>query len=198
MNTVANKTQPNRPSAAEVRKYLSYWQTLENYARQNDALQKLMGLLPENKELSDVLLKASAINDFYSTNIFAIYPVARHILSIKDIDKRLTSGDLSLVAELAMVDINGKARNFYSFATKYCSHHNPKAFPIYDSYVVNLLWFFKKEYQFSSFKKADLKNYETFNKVLCDFQKYFELTEYDLRQIDSYLWLQGKEYLQNA
>ena len=32
-------------------------------------------------------------------------------------------------------NINGKKKNLYSFASKYCSHHNPEAYPIYDSYV---------------------------------------------------------------
>lgn len=31
------------------------------------------------------------------------------------------------------------ASNFYSFASKYCSHHNPLDYPIYDIYVDEVL-----------------------------------------------------------
>ena len=36
-------------------------------------------------------------NDFYSTNIFAVHHIAKRILSIKDLDKRLKAGDIKLV-----------------------------------------------------------------------------------------------------
>ena len=56
-------------------------------------------LCPENTEMSDILLKVAALNDFCSTNIFSVYPVAKHILSL-DIDSKLKAGDVSLVSEV--------------------------------------------------------------------------------------------------
>ena len=91
----------SKPSVAEVNKYLNKLETFEHYMNQGKALDKHLKLLPENKELSDILLKVSAINDFYSTNIFAIYTVAQHILNIKDIDQRLKAGDMTLINEIA-------------------------------------------------------------------------------------------------
>ena len=73
---------------------------------------------------ADILLKVAALNDFYSTNIFSVYPVAKHILSL-NIDDRLMTGDVALVSDIQKVTINGVEKNFYSFATKYCSHHRP-------------------------------------------------------------------------
>ena len=90
------KSLSPKPSALEVNKYLNRWENLEGYTLQEKALKKLfLKLLPSNSEISDILLKASCLNDFYSTNIFAIYPVAKHILNIKDLDERLKSGDIS-------------------------------------------------------------------------------------------------------
>ena len=87
---------PN-PSSEQIEFYLRAWDELENYHLQEDALDKLFfQLCPENVEMSDILLKVAALNDFYSTNIFSVYPVAKHILSL-DIDARLESGDLTLV-----------------------------------------------------------------------------------------------------
>ena len=72
-----------------------------------------------NTEIDDVLIKVAALNDFYSTNIFSIYPVAKRIVE-QDIDKKLKAGDLQLVNDIAKVtSADGKEHNFYSFATKY-------------------------------------------------------------------------------
>ena len=98
-------------------------------------------LCPENTDMSDILLKVAALNDFYSINIFSVYPVAKHILSL-GIDDRLKTGDVALVSDIQRVTINGVEKNFYSFATKYCSHHRPLDFPIYDSYVEKVLVLF--------------------------------------------------------
>ncbi|QIW16844.1 hypothetical protein A4G20_03385 [Pasteurellaceae bacterium RH1A] len=186
-----------KPTIQEVEKYLAQWDTFENYTLQEKALNKLFfELSPENKDVSDILIKASSLNDFYSTNIFSIYPVAKHILGIKNLDKRLKAGDESLVNELAKITIGEKKKNFYSFATKYCSHHNPEVFPIYDSYVEKVLCYFNKgkEDKFSIFKRSELKDYSTFKAVLLDFQKYFGLEKFNLKELDRYLWLLGKEY----
>ena len=78
----------SKPSGIEVGKYLKTWKNLKNYQLQEDALDKLFfELLPSNEEISDILLKVATLNDFYSTNIFSVYPVAEHILSLK-IDER--------------------------------------------------------------------------------------------------------------
>jgi len=183
-----------RPSAIEVDKYLKSWSELEKYYLQEDALNKLFTkLCPGNDDLSDILLKVATLNDFYSTNIFSIYPVAKQILSLQ-IDKRLNANDTTLVSEIAKVMINGKTKNFYSFATKYCSHHNPNGYPIYDSYIDAVLWHFRKTDEFTDFKRPELKDYSTFKKVLIDFREYYKLHKYTLKQIDQYLWQLGKEH----
>ena len=189
------KILPPEPRVSEVNKYLKGWKKLEKYTSQERALNKLfLELLPGNSEITDILLKASCLNDFYSTRIFAIYPVAKRILSIKDLDKRLKAGDIKLVRELGNVKIGDNKRYFYSFATKYCSHHNPIVFPIYDSYVEKVLVYFNKVDKFSSFKIKDLKDYRKFKGILLDFQRYYKLERFDLKEIDRYLWLLGKEF----
>lgn len=97
---------PN-PSSDQVEHYLRAWDELENYHLQEDALDKLFfTLCPENTDMSDILLKVAALNDFYSTNIFSVYPVAKHILSL-NIDDRLKNGDVALVSDIQKVTNNG-------------------------------------------------------------------------------------------
>src|SRR4051794_36188742 len=124
-------TTPSAPTVELVRHYLGKWDTLEKYVFQ----EKSLGLLfqqfcPQNIDIVHVLLKVSALNDFYSTNIFDTHSVAKHIVATEP-DQRINNGDCALVNELANVAMRGKRRNFYSFASKYCNHHNPEAFPIY-------------------------------------------------------------------
>lgn len=182
------------PSIDQVEVYLEKWNGLENYRLQEEALNKLFfELCPRNVDITDILLKTSTLNNFYSTNIFSIYPVAKHIYSL-DIDSRLHAGDVTLVRDLQYVMIGETVKNFYSFATKYCSHHNPQDFPIYDSFVDAVLRYFRNRDAFSEFQDGDLKDYVKFKSILNDFRNFYGLDQYNLKQIDQYVWQLGKEY----
>ena len=181
------------PSVEAVEHYLRKWDNLPNYVAQENALDKLfLTLCQHNLDMNDILIKSSTLNDFYSTNIFNIFKVAEHYHSI-NIDERLDAGDLTLVDELSIVPIDGKVYHFYSFATKYCSHHRPEVYPIYDSYVEKLLTFFRNRDHFHSFKTKDLRNYMIYNEVINSFKGFYKLEQYTVKQIDKYLWQLGKE-----
>ena len=184
------------PSADEVERYIAKWYGLENYVNQEHALDKLFfELCPKNVCVEDILLKCSSLNDFYSTNIFDIHSVALHILSL-NIDERLQNGDISLVEDIAHVEVgaNKEERVFYSFATKYCSHHQPMRYSIYDNYVEKVLWHFQKKDKFSTFCREELKDYDTYMKAIKDFQDKYNLSRFNIKQLDQYLWQLGKEY----
>ena len=181
-----------KPTSEEVKKYLKQWDSLENYVNQEKSLNKLFRqLLRENKTMEDILIKSSTLNDFYSTMIFNIFEVAKNIYKW-DIDERLKEGDITLVNDIAYVP--ALERRCYSFASKYCSHHNPNQFPIYDNYVDRVLRHFRKVDKFAKFKNDDLKDYVKFNSILKEFATYYSLEQYSLKQLDRYLWLLGKEH----
>ena len=102
-------------------------------------------------------------------------------------------GDLNLVMDLANIEINGKNFFFYSFATKYCSHHRPDKYPIYDSYVNKLLKYFRNRDGFMAFKEADLKKYSSYYNIIQSFKSFYGLQAFSVKQIDKYLWQLGKE-----
>lgn len=183
-----------RPSKEQVLYYLHAWDVQENYVLQEHALDKLFfETYPQNTDINDILIKAASLNDFYSTNIFSIFAVAKHIQAL-DIDKRLEEGDASLVDDIADMTIGGKKRRFYSFASKYCSHHKPTLFPIYDNFVDRVLRYFRKQDGFCSFSDEDLKNYPKFIKVLNAFQEFYHLGDFNKKDLDRYLWQLGKRY----
>ncbi len=149
------------PSPAIVRSYLEKWNTdrsFETYRTQAEALKLLFHhFCLENNSLELVLLKVTALNQFYSTNIYDTYSMAKHIIDLQ-IDERLQRGDLALVNALALITLKKKQKNFYSFASKYCCHHHSRAFPIYDSFVEKMRVRHAKADCFLAFKKAELKN----------------------------------------
>jgi hypothetical protein len=188
--------KPEKPTPTLITEYLERWNTsekMQNYRLQEESLRLLFKeLCPENKTIEHILLKVSVLNDFYSTNIFDTYTVAKHILS-HCIDTHLHNRNCDIVNVIAATSINGKAKNFYSFASKYCSHHNPEAFPIYDSFVDKMLQYYRKKDRFCSFNQDDLKTYSKFRDIIEKFKEYYGLADFSLRQIDIFLWLAGKE-----
>ena len=182
------------PSVKDAEWFLEYWKDLPSYSNQEKALDKLfMGICKRNDNIEDILIKCSSLNDFYSTNIFDIHSVAQHILSLR-IDETLQKGDLSLVDEISHVEVNGKVHTFYSFATKYCSHHNPERYAIYDSYVEKVLVSMNSRDHFMKFKQEELKVYETYMRVIKAFQQRYGLMQYNIKRLDQYLWQLGKWY----
>jgi|BioPla2DNA2_1021312.scaffolds.fasta_scaffold04554_4 hypothetical protein len=186
------------PNRDIVKRYLEKWETLENYTAQERALNRLFGdICPQNTKLEDVLIKVATLNAFYSTNIYNVFQVARHIVKL-NIDERLRRGDESLVMDIAsghgvVHGKSGKELSFYSFATKYCSHHNPEAYPIYDSFVEEFLVYLSKVDSFAVFRREDLRDITIFKRVLMKLRDFYGLQEFSLKQIDQYLWQYGKE-----
>lgn len=182
------------PSVKDAEWFLAYWNNSKEASAQESALNKLfMDICKQNNCIEDILIKCSSLNDFYSTNIFDIHTVAQHILSL-NIDGRLRNGDRSLVNDIAHVEVNGKDHFFYSFATKYCSHHQPERYAIYDSYVEKVLLSMNKRKHFANFKREELINYDTYMSVIRAFQQAFGLMNYNIKQLDQYLWQLGKWY----
>ena len=193
------------PSLEEAEKYLTVWDGLPNYTAHEEALRQLFrgeqSPFKRNDDLSSVIIKASALNDFYSTNIYRIFEVSQKIVSIKDFDERLAAGDHTLVADFQTITFMDKIKSEvrsitnYSFATKYCSHHQPEKFPIYDSYVEKVLVALREMYPMVlKFKTSKLREYPCFTEQLDIIRDYFGLEMLSYKELDRYLWQLGKRY----
>lgn len=183
IHKVENKVNIPTPTSDEVNNWLKKWDSLPDYTTREEAINELFqSHYNSNKSLKNIIIKCSVLNDFYSTNIFNVYPVACHILEL-DIDDRLKNGDISLVSEIANNKISGKEKNFYSFASKYCSHHNQEEYPIYDYYVDQMLRHFRNVDAFFDFDNNDLKNYEKFKNILLKFREFYKLETFSLKDL---------------
>lgn len=197
-----------KPSVAEIERCKEKWSNDPDYKRYVVA-EKALNKVFQHRDadyLSDVdlMTKVSLLNDLYSTQIWSTYKVVEHYQTVNGLSERMAEGDLSLIKDLRKVEMGKKdlsevemgkkntTRNCYSFATKFCSHHFPDLFPIYDSVVDEMLWQLKQRDNFANFHRKDLKVYEKFVGVINQLQDYYNLTDYSYKDIDVMLWVTGR------
>ena len=190
--TMNNSIRLERPSAALIEQYIEKYNADEKYSSIDSSLKMLFEKFPKNTSLDEVLLKATAVNSLYNTNIYDVFPVAKHIVALK-VDDDLQKHIADVVQRIARLRTNKGEINFYSFATKYCSWHEPVAYPIYDSFVEKILVEYQKEFDFFSFSKSDLRDYPRFIEVLEKFLAAFGLSGVSLKELDKFLWFYAKE-----
>ncbi len=189
-----------RPTKESIRKF--YKTNYENDAKDFTALYKsifkLIKVYPSHNKFAHVLPKSIVINQLYSTNIIAIKQMAKHIikLNLNALIKKGSPAAVNLIS--TNHGIRSKKKNtefdFYSFATKYCHSHNPAKYPIYDRYVDHILWEYKKKADFSVFKRKELKDYNTFLRVLKDFKTHYKIGKMSSNILDKFFWVQGAKY----
>jgi hypothetical protein len=179
-----------KPTPELVKKSVARFDSDERYGVADRLLARVFSDFPENRVLEQILGEVALLNSLYSTRVFAVVAMAKHILE-SDIDVDLSRGSPSLVNRVARLTIRGKSRVHYSFASKYCSWHQPALFPIFDNQVEKALWAYQRVYKFAAFRKPDLRDYETFKGVVGAFQQRFGLAGCSLREIDKLLWFVG-------
>jgi len=167
----------------------------EENAVTEEALEILFKQYPRNDNHPHVLLKVVALNRLYSTNIFAVHDMAKHIYA-QQVDSALEGGSPDIVSRIAVVrnGTTGKERDNYSFATKYCSWHNQASYPIWDDHVHRYLWRLQERDRFApSFKaSADLWQYAKFRDVVIALWEHYRLGGFNFKAIDKFLWSAGR------
>ncbi|WP_433221460.1 hypothetical protein ACQP00_20695 [Dactylosporangium sp. CS-047395] len=183
------------PSPDLVRTHLASWHGNAN-EKIDVALRTVFEAMPNNSDVGQVGVKVAALNGLYSTNIFGVFQVAQHIVSL-DIDATLADHAVNsdLIEQIANIEIGGKRRRNFSFATKYCSFHRPDLYPIYDSLVAEVLnTLLKQGETFDSFTPGErwMADYAIWHRSVSRFRRYYGLDEFSIRDIDKYLWTLAK------
>lgn len=188
------------PDEKTVGTWLDAWENNYQYRQQESALNKLFfELAPENKNIEDILIKVCTLNVFYSTYIYGVVDVAQKILEM-NIDARLNSGerDIALVDELNEGICKATGKHNLPFASKYCSHHKPELYPIYDSYVKKMLHYYedtnKSFFGIDEEKITEPSDYAEFCGKIDRFQEKCGLTLFSVKDIDKMLWQMGKHH----
>ena len=154
----------------------------------------------DNDNNRSVLAKVTLLNAFYSTQILDmdLLNVSRDIVEL-NIDSSIHGEkvDYDIVNRIAYGGIFYQ-RKLYSFASKFCSFHNPAEFPIVDSYSKGMLYYMNNcedsRFHFFThgFTQNDLNNYHNYCKVYNAFVKHFKLENISYKEIDKYLWKYAK------
>ena len=139
---------------------------------------------PENKDGDVIALKIALIDMTNSTNLnkhlSKIY-LTSLIEKIKacDFDKRVATGDASLIAELAKNEIN-----LFSFFSKYCLYHNYYVyqnddFAIFDGVMKNHVGGFVSHYEYRGqvYIGAKIRNCIEKMRVTYDYEGYLSLID---------------------
>jgi len=180
------------PTSRLVSEAVSRFDIDPRYGASGRALSRVFSHHPNNDVLEDVLIKVVLLNGLYNTNVLAITDMALHIQGLR-IDPELARASPDLIDKIATLEIRGKSRRHYSFATKYCSWHRPAEYPIYDSLVERLLWAYRTQHPFAEFARPDLQDYSSYMAILTKFRAYFKLEEVSFKELDKFLWFTSKD-----
>ena len=93
-------------------------QTLDQWRLSDNALRRLRRALPELDEEA-CILKSIAVNSLYGTQVLAIIPMAKSVLSVLSRTSATDKG-ADLVDQIAALSHGGKMRCCTSFAAKFC------------------------------------------------------------------------------
>jgi hypothetical protein len=154
-----------------------------------NAVRSLWATYPQNDVETHVLLKVLVLNKLYSTwvNDIDVAPLSRHITE-RGIDLFLEQGSTSAVELICDCP---KLKRYFSFATKFCSWHNPIAYPIYDRNVDECLWAYRNQDHFAKFQRQNLRKYPVFYDTMIAFRDFYKLGSFTFRELDKFLWLEG-------
>lgn len=180
-----------------IKEAITIMKTHPRYSKAEIAVNLVFKAYPENVDFPAVLAKVCILNDLYGTNIYNTFKMAEHICNIKKLDAMIQARKLEAVDFIrhdhGIKTKSEKDRDFYSFATKYCSFHNPAHFPIWDNLVSDLIYQWNKYYEWDkSLTHAKLHEYPVFTTIIKSILKYLSDRNLTVKTLDMGLWIIGK------
>jgi hypothetical protein len=153
-----------------------------------ETVRTLVDAFPSNQKFTHVHLKVIAISQLYRARVLNIdaEDLAKHIWSIPDLDDMLAAGSPEVVNLIHQCKTT--RRKYYSFATKFCSWHNQKAYSLWDYNVDEALWAYRQQDGFAKFKHKELLDYPRLAEIIKEFRAFYGLRRYSLKNIDKFLW----------
>lgn len=174
------------------------YNVLQSYGAEEQVLISMFKFYP-NFTFAELMTRATLLNQFYSTAISDIRSVVNHILQIPTVHAELQAGNIAIVPQIGAVTHKNKVWHHNSFASKFANFHNPDAFPIMDSLVLDLFCrlrrkgFFQTNTIFShdGLRKDYAKYVEVYNEFIA-LSGVNQLTwngcPLNYKLIDNYLW----------
>lgn len=168
-------------AAGKLHDELGQWKAADR------ALDYLRKTMPSNTKLTQVLLKAAALNQLYRTNVFNLHPMAQHVVQVFSQEYQ-SDDDCLRVEKIAYLEASGQ--HHQSFASKYCHFFaDRERFPLFDGYARRMVreHLGKGNYRC---KKTDPR-YRDFYADLKTLRDHIPFSP-TVREMDRYLWLRGQ------
>lgn len=182
----------DRPSSDMVTYYINNkWYT---YQFEEDTLNLIFSQFNNTQNRQHIFSRLLALNSIYSTELDT-----KKMVILADVLIDHTKGcNLSnyipdIVDEIRTDYKTSYNYDPYSFISKYFSHINEDAYPIFDWYVKTMLLWYKSKFEDFDFEISDLEHYDSFKAIIEDFIRVFELN-CSLRSADKFLWTAGKDF----
>lgn len=179
-------TQEQIDAANRLLDHLTTWQATER------GFKQLRDELP-GFDLPAVLMKAAAVNDLYSTRVYAIWRMSAHISAV---GPDLPDDPVDAVQTIGRLP-GGGGGTHRSFASKYCHFFiDADRFPIFDSYCEQMVRHHLGREETVSHAS------EPYRAFKANIDRLRELSDIDAtyRDLDRYLWLAGqyRDWKQNG
>lgn len=179
-----------QPLAEEqVRAAQSLHGRLTPWQETDTALQELARRFPDF-DAPSTLLKVTAINALYGTNVYAVYRMAKHVEQVVA-EAWPAFAPWALVERIATLpaDDGKRPRRFMSFASKFAHFFlDAELFPIKDSFAEKMLHFHLGPRNTVGDQQHPYRAY------IANYQRLKELAGLAVtnRELDHYLWLAGQ------
>lgn len=145
---------------------------------------KFFSKYPNNADIASVRLKLSALNHNDIEKLSALEPMTKYIVSLS-IDERLRDNDLSLVEDIANIDLHRKHCSLLNFASTYCNYHKPGIYPIFSEQHLEFYKGYSIEHHLDS--NANVFGYLDFKTAIDDMLARYhvkdQLNYYELRKL---------------
>jgi hypothetical protein len=190
---------PERPTPKQMREAVPITQVQINAANRlhtrcpqwsstDRAFERLAKYFP-GWDRESCILKSAAINDLYSTNVYAIWRMAEHLMNVMA-DAPADPDELAeAIASLLNAEGNAVERRHWSFASKILHFFvDGDRYPIYDSFCRSMVSYHLGR---GGCVPDSANPYKAFMRNL---QRARELSDVDasLRDLDRYMWLAGQ------
>lgn len=178
---------------SKIKEYVQKRKTDPRYYPGLLGLNVVQGVFKKNSEstnIEKVLLKVAVLNDLYHTHLTAPVKMAKHIVSITDLDEKIKMGSPDAVTKISKITMSGTSeKDLYIFATKYCFMANPKMYFIYDPIVHKQLI---RYLNLPLDESTRLNEYEFFASKMQELIKRYKIKASHI-DLDTFLWIEGHE-----
>lgn len=180
-----------------LKKYLGIFANQEMYFVNDIRNVELFEKIPHNTNAEDIRSKVSAINDHDVNQLALLNEMVEHIQKL-NIDDKLVKGDLSVVDEIAQLEVRGTKHNLLHFASVYCNFHRPDTYPIYSEQHFEFYKTYIRRYKLP-LDIEKLNTYSVFSKALKDLKSRLGLeNKMNYLQLRKFGWLYAESVLKES